>query len=186
LRVDAKTERMPIFLIFVCCDYLINTDSYVHVGVCVGNRSHRHDTDSRKIGRHNRMSPMCRDDISDMSATDKCVCRLRGVADRHICRHCQPSEKVDWFTPSGSDYIKNHFIYNGRKQKCVLYIIGVVLYNRGRIMYKKGGNQKKVAKFGIFLYCLYKKYPNIQDPIIIRISDKMRNRSIPCSLGSEV
>ena len=37
------------------------------------------------------MSPTCWDDISDMSATDKNVCRLRGVADRHICRHCQPS-----------------------------------------------------------------------------------------------
>jgi hypothetical protein len=37
------------------------------------------------------MSPTCRDNISNMSATDKNVCRLRGVADRHICRHCQPS-----------------------------------------------------------------------------------------------
>ena len=36
------------------------------------------------------MSPTCRDDISDMSATEKNVCRLRGVANRHICRHCQP------------------------------------------------------------------------------------------------
>jgi hypothetical protein len=83
LRVSSTCEWI--------CDYLINTDSYVHVGLCVGNRSHRHDADSRKIGRHNRMSPTCRDDISDMSATDKNVCRLRGVADRHICRHCQPS-----------------------------------------------------------------------------------------------
>jgi hypothetical protein len=74
----------------VCCDYLINTDSYVHVGVCVGNRSHRHDADSQKISRHNRMSPTCRDDISDMSTTDKNVYRLTGAADRHICRHCQP------------------------------------------------------------------------------------------------
>jgi hypothetical protein len=91
LREDVKSEWMPIFLIFlVCCDYLICTDSYFHVGVCAGNRSYRHDANSRKIGRHNRMSPTCRDDISDMSVTDKNVCRLRGVADRHICRHCQP------------------------------------------------------------------------------------------------
>jgi len=43
------------------------TDSYLlHIGVCVvGNRSHRHNADSQKIGRHNRMS-------------DKNVCRLRG------------------------------------------------------------------------------------------------------------
>jgi hypothetical protein len=39
------------------------------------------------------------------------------------------------------------------------YIIGV-LYNRGRIMYKKGGNKKKGAKFGTFLYFLYKKKPD--------------------------
>jgi hypothetical protein len=89
--VDAKSERMSVFLIFVCCDYLISTDSYIHLRMCVGNRSHRHDADSQKIGRHNRMSLTCRDDISDMSATDKSVCHLRGVADRHICRHCQPS-----------------------------------------------------------------------------------------------
>ena len=92
--MDVKSERMPIFLIFVCCDYLISTDSYVHVGLCAGNRSHRHDADSRKIGRHNRMSPTYRDDISDMLATDKNVCRLTGVAGRHICRHCQPSSSV--------------------------------------------------------------------------------------------
>ncbi len=50
--------NIPDFLIFVCCDYLVSTNSYVHVGVCVGNRSHRHDADSGKIGRHN---PTCRD-----------------------------------------------------------------------------------------------------------------------------
>jgi hypothetical protein len=77
----------------VCCDHLINTDSYVDVGVFVGNRSHRHDADSQKIGRHNRMLSTCRDDISDKSATDKNVCCLRGVADRHICPHCQPSRQ---------------------------------------------------------------------------------------------
>ena len=33
---------------------------------------------------------MCRDDISDMSATDKNVSHLRGVAYRHIHQHCQP------------------------------------------------------------------------------------------------
>ena len=58
--------------------------------MCVGNRSHRHNPDSQKNCRHNRMLPTCRDDISDMSVTDKNVCRLRGVADRHICQHCQP------------------------------------------------------------------------------------------------
>ena len=83
--------QLSLFYIFVCCDYLVSTNSYVYVGMCVGIRSHRHDADSRKIGRFNRMSPTCRDDISDMSATDKNVCRLRGAADRHICRHCQPS-----------------------------------------------------------------------------------------------
>ncbi len=28
------------------CDYLISTDSYIHVGLCVGGRSHQHDIDS--------------------------------------------------------------------------------------------------------------------------------------------
>ena len=78
----ATSSLIPDFLLFVCCDYLVSTNSYTHVGVCVGNRSNRHDADSQKNGRHNRMSPTCRDDISDMSATDKNVCRLRGVADR--------------------------------------------------------------------------------------------------------
>ena len=72
-----------------------STDSYVHVGKCVGNRSRRHDANSQKNGRHNIMSPTCRDDISNMSATDKNVCRLRGVADRHICQHCQPRVVVN-------------------------------------------------------------------------------------------
>jgi len=31
------------------------------------------------------------------------------------------------------------------------------IYNRGRIMYKEGGNQKKGAKFGTFLKILYIK-----------------------------
>ena len=88
-------KHSPFFLVFVC-DYLISTDSYEHVGVCVGNRrSHQHDADSQKNGRHNRMLPTCWDDISDMSATDKNVCHLRGVADRHICQHCQPSQNGD-------------------------------------------------------------------------------------------
>ncbi len=72
------------------CDYCISTDSYVYAGVCVGGRSRRHDADSLKIGQHNRMSPTCRADIVDMLATDKNVCRLRGGADRHKSRHCQP------------------------------------------------------------------------------------------------
>lgn len=29
----------------------------MHSGVCVGYRSHQHETDSQKIGRHDRMSP---------------------------------------------------------------------------------------------------------------------------------
>jgi hypothetical protein len=33
------------------------------------------------------------------------------------------------------------------------------IYNRGRIMYKKGGNQKKGAKFGTFLKILNIKKP---------------------------
>ena len=39
------------------------------------------------------MSPTCLDDIFDMSATDKSVFRLRGVANRHICQHCQPRRR---------------------------------------------------------------------------------------------
>jgi hypothetical protein len=42
----------------------------------VGNKISQHDTDSQNIGRHNRMLPMCRADIRDMSATDKNVCRF--------------------------------------------------------------------------------------------------------------
>jgi hypothetical protein len=40
----------------------------------------------------------------------------------------------------------------GESKNAFYIIIGVVLYIRGRIMYKKGGNQKKGAKFGTFLY----------------------------------
>ena len=40
---------------------------------------------AKKLGRHNRMLLMCRAVILDMSATDTNVCRLGGVADRHIC-----------------------------------------------------------------------------------------------------
>ena len=80
------------FLVFVfVCDYLIKTNSYFHAGACVSNRSYRHDADRQKIGWHKRMLPTCRDDIFNMSATDKIVCRLRGGADRHKSRHCQPS-----------------------------------------------------------------------------------------------
>ncbi len=73
------------------CDYLISTDFYIYAGVCVGGRSHRHNADSLKIGRHNRMSLTCRADIVDMLATEKNVCHLRGGADRHKSQHCQPS-----------------------------------------------------------------------------------------------
>ncbi len=86
------------------CDYLIRTDSYVYAGVCVDSRSHRHDADSLKIGRHNRMLPMCRVDIFDILATDKNVCPLRGGADRHKSQHCQPrpAQRSIWgpYTPS--------------------------------------------------------------------------------------
>jgi hypothetical protein len=44
-----------------------------------------------------------------------------------------------------------------------------IIYNRGRFMYKKGGHQKKGAKFGTFLKILYiKNNPIIynRDPII--------------------
>jgi hypothetical protein len=75
------------------CDYLISTDSYVCAGVCVGGMSHRHDIDSLKIGRHNRMLPTCR--VVFMSATDKNVCCLRGGADRYKSRHCQP-RAIHW------------------------------------------------------------------------------------------
>ena len=71
-------------------DAAIAPTSYVHSGVCVGNSLPRHDPDSQpKKGQLNRMSPTCRANIHNMSATD--VCRLGGVADRHKSRHCQPS-----------------------------------------------------------------------------------------------
>ncbi len=44
----------------------------------------------QKMGRLNRMSPTCRPNIVNMSATDTNVCRLGGVAYRHKSRHCQP------------------------------------------------------------------------------------------------
>jgi hypothetical protein len=79
---DIKKNHSGLFLIVdflhASTTHYYSTDSYVHVGKCVGNRSRQHDADSQKNGRHNRISPTCRDDISDMSA------------DRHICRHCQP------------------------------------------------------------------------------------------------
>jgi hypothetical protein len=82
------------------CDYLISTDSYVYAGVCVGGRSHQHNSNSLNIGRHNRMSPRCQADIVDMSATDKNVCRLRGGANRHKSRHCQPRRRPSsWPSP---------------------------------------------------------------------------------------
>jgi hypothetical protein len=77
--------------------HLISTDSYEHVGKCVGDKSHRHSPDSQNIGRHNRMTPMCRADIHDMSATDTIVWRLGGAADRRqthrVCRHFQPNRR---------------------------------------------------------------------------------------------
>ena len=71
-----------------------STDSCVHVGKCAGNKIHRHDPESQKIGRHNRMAPTCRADILDMLATDIFVCRWGGGADRHICQYCQPRPPV--------------------------------------------------------------------------------------------
>ena len=50
---------------------------------------------SQKIGRHNRMLPTCRDDIRDMLATDRNVCRLRGVANRHKSRDIVSQVQVD-------------------------------------------------------------------------------------------
>ncbi len=94
MSVSFLISYIAVSAFFFSIDNIANMcysiDSYVHAGKCVGNRSRRHDADSQKKERHKRMSPTCRDDISDMSATDKNVCRLRGVADRHICRHCQP------------------------------------------------------------------------------------------------
>ena len=69
----------------------------------------------------------------------------------------------------------------GESKNAFYIIIGVVLYIRGRIMYKKGGNQKKGAKFGTFLYFLYIKKTRLYiirtRLYIICISDKMRNTS---------
>ena len=63
-----------------------------------------------------------------------------------------------------------------------IYNRGRFIYNRGRIMYKKGGNQKKGAKFGTFFSILYIKKNRLYifrtRLYIIRISDKMRNRSV--------
>ncbi len=100
------------------CDYLISTDSYVYAGVCVGGRSHRHDANSLKIGQHNRMSPTCWSDIVDMSATDKNVCRLRGGADRHKSRYCQPSLQVDhsWTLRTGWAAIEWHALSRSQRR----------------------------------------------------------------------
>jgi hypothetical protein len=43
LRGQKYAVKISIFLVFVWCDYLICTDSYVYAGVCVCNRSHQHD-----------------------------------------------------------------------------------------------------------------------------------------------
>ncbi len=89
LRGKKKVVNIPIFIVFVY-DYIIYTDSYVHAGVCVGDRSHWHYADNKKNGQQNRMSPTCWDDICNMSATYKTVCCLRGGADRHKSWYCQP------------------------------------------------------------------------------------------------
>ena len=59
--------------LFVCCDYLINTDPYVHVGVCVGNRSHQQDADSRKIGRHNNVADVLGRHFRHVGDRQKCL-----------------------------------------------------------------------------------------------------------------
>ena len=63
--------------------YLNSTDSYVHVRKCVVDNIPRHDTNSQKIGRHDRLLQTCRAKTRDMSATDKNICCLGGGADRH-------------------------------------------------------------------------------------------------------
>jgi hypothetical protein len=55
-----------------------------------------------------------------------------------------------------------------------------IIYNRGRFMYKKGGHQKKGAKFGTFLKILYIKKTQLYiigtRLYIIRIIYIVRNR----------
>ena len=58
-----------------------------------------------------------------------------------------------------------------------------IIYNRGRFMYKKGGHQKKGAKFGTFLKILYIKKTRLyiigSRLYIIRILENVRNKSGP-------
>ena len=74
--------------------------------------------------RVKRMSPTCRADIGDMSATDTNVCRLGGVADRYKSQHCQPSLQVLAKGLIGGNGIHgsqphDDFVH----QQCVLYAI---------------------------------------------------------------
>ena len=48
-----KPKMFPFSTLLAACvvtKYLVSTNSYAYVGVCFGNRSHRHDADSQKIG----------------------------------------------------------------------------------------------------------------------------------------
>jgi len=49
-----------------CRTDLTSTDSYLHVGKCVGNEIPRHNTDSKKTGQQKRMSPTCQYNSLDM------------------------------------------------------------------------------------------------------------------------
>ena len=94
MREDEKSERMPIFLIFI----------WPHQSwflracrkVCRGYGGYNFLTwlCRQKKGRLKRMAPTCQADIVDMFATDTNVCRLGGVADRHKSWHCQPRIQV--------------------------------------------------------------------------------------------
>jgi len=68
------------FFIFVCCDYLISTDT----GLTDTTPTAEKLADIKEFRRH--FGTTC----LTMSATEKNVCCLKGVADRHICQHCQP------------------------------------------------------------------------------------------------
>ncbi len=67
---------------------------------------------SVKKGRLKRMLPTCQANIVDMSATDRDVCCLGGVANRHKPRHCQPS-----IASSYSHADNDKYLFQQRKQR---------------------------------------------------------------------
>ena len=80
----ATGYTMVVLLNFWTCPYFNLPTFYTTItSTCVGDSLPRHDFVSKKKGRLNRMLPTCWAGIVDMLATDRNVCRLGGVADRH-------------------------------------------------------------------------------------------------------